>query len=140
MEPRSEGDAVGALCRALDCGELGPLAARLDHASVLRVPGHSGLGGHYQGREAIVGLLQRMATATDGTLRFEVHDTLASLRGALLIEGWLSGTRDGRPARMAVSMEALITGQVFRSITIECADRPAWDALWGGNVGEGASE
>ena len=127
----SEVDAVGALCRALDCGDLGPLAARLDDASVLRVPGHSGLGGHYQGREAIVGLLQRMATTTDGTLRFEVQGTLASRRDAIHFEGWLSGTRDSRPARMAVSMEAIVYGQVFRSITIECADRLAWDALWG---------
>ena len=131
MARRSEADAVGALCRALDCGDLGPLAARLDDASVLRVPGYSGLGGHYQGRESIVGLLQRMAAATDGTLRFEVHGTLAPRRGALHIEGWLSGTRDGLPARMTVSMELTIAGQVFRNITIECADRPAWDALWG---------
>ncbi len=131
MARRAEGDAVAALCRALDRGDLGPLAARLDDASVLRLPGHSGLGGHYQGRDAIVGLLQRMATVTDGTLRFEAHGTIASRRDALHIEGWLSCTRNDRPARMTVSMDAMIAGQVFRSITIECADRPAWDALWG---------
>lgn len=131
MARGSEADALGALCRAFDCGDLGPLAARLDDASVLRVPGYSGLGGHFQGREAIVGLLKRMAAATDGTLRFEVRGTLAPRRGALHIDGWLSGARAGLPARMSVSMELTIAGQVFRAITIECADQQAWDALWG---------
>ena len=98
MTRRSEADAVGALCRALDGRDVGPLAARLDDASVLRVPGSSGLGGDYQGREAIVGLLRRMAAATDGTLRFEVQRTLAASarcpphRGmALRHAGWPSG-------------------------------------------------
>ena len=75
MTRRSGADAVRALCRALDGRDVGPLAAWLDDASVLRVPGFSGLAGDYQGREAIVGLLRRMAAATDGTLRFEVRRT-----------------------------------------------------------------
>jgi len=28
-------------------------------------------------------------------------------------------------------VDASLAGQVFQSITIECADRSAWDALWG---------
>ena len=122
---------MGALCRALDCGDLGPLAARLDDASLLHVPGYSGLGGTYEGRESIIGLLRRMASATDGTMRLEVHGILAPRRGALRMEGWLSGTRDRLTARMTVSVELTFAGRVLRSITFECADRSAWDALWG---------
>lgn len=124
-------DAVGAFCRALDGRDVGALAARLDDASVLHVPGSSGLSGDYQGREAIVGLLQRMAAATDGTLRFEVRRSLAPHSGALRIEGWLTGTRQGRPLGATVSVDVSLAGQALRSITIGCADRSQWDAMWG---------
>ena len=131
MTRRWGADAVRALRRALDGRDVGPLAARLDDASVLKVPGLSGLGGDYQGREAIVGLLRQMAAATDGTLRFEVHHSSKSRSGALRTQGRLSGTRDGRLFSATVSVDASLAGQVFQSITIECADRSAWDALWG---------
>lgn len=122
---------MGALCRALDGRDVGPLGARLDDASLLSVPGLSGLGGNYQGHEAIVGLFRRMAAATGGTLRFEVCRSLMSSPGALRIEGRLSGTRDDHLFNATVSVDATLDGQVFRSIIIECADRSAWDALWG---------
>jgi len=131
MTRQSGANAVGALCRALDGRDVGPLAVRLDDASALCVPGCSGLGGDYQGREAIIGLLRRMAAATDGTLRFEVRRSLMSRSGALRIEGQLSGKRNGRPLGASVSVDASLADQAFRSITIECADRSAWDALWG---------
>jgi hypothetical protein len=124
-------DAVRALCRALDGRGVGPLVARLDDASVLSVPGLSGLGGDYQGREAIVGLLRRMAAATNRTLRFQAQGTLVSQRGALHIEGRLAGTRDGRLFGTTVSVDATLDGQMLRSITIECSDRSTWDTLWG---------
>ena len=128
-EPRT--DAVAALCRALDGRDVGPLASWLDDASVLRFPGLSGLGGDYQGGEAIVGLLQRMAAATDGTLHFEVDRTASPRTGASHIQGRLSGTRDGRPFRADVSVAATLTDERFRSIDLDCLDRAGWDALWG---------
>lgn len=128
----THGDEVGAmvtLCRALDGGDVGPLAARLDAKSRLRLPGLSGLGGDYQGCEAIVGVLRRMVAATGGTLRLEVHDSTAR-GGVMRIEGLLSGTRNRHPSRAPVLLDARLDGDVFGSITIECADRSAWDALW----------
>ena len=124
-------DAAGSLCRALDMADMSSLSGHLDDKSLLHVPGLSGLGGDYQGREAIIGVLRRMAGATGGTLHFEANATDLSRRGVLRVTGRLSGTRDGRPIRVTVSLDATLDGQVFRRITIECADRPAWDALWG---------
>lgn len=124
-------DAAGALCRAFDGRDVGPLAARLDDASELHVPGSSGLGGDYQGREAIIGLLQRMAAATDGTLRFEVRRSLVPHPGALRIEGWLTGTRQRRPLGATISVDVTLAGHALRSITIGCIDRSEWDAMWG---------
>ena len=118
------------LCLGLDGREVGPLAARLDDASVLHVPGLSGLGGDYQGSDAIVGLLRGMAAATDGTLRFEVGRSLMSRPDTLRVEGRLSGTRVGRPLSATIAVDAVLADQAFLSITLECADRSAWDAMW----------
>ena len=124
-------DAEGALWLALDGRDMGPLVARLDGASSLSFPGLSGLGGDYQGREAIVGLLRRMAAATGGTLHFEICRSLMSNLSALRIEGRLSGDRDGRPIDVAVTVDATLADKVFQTIDIDCADRSTWDTLWG---------
>ncbi len=123
-----------AVCRALDGRDVGPLAAMLDDVSVLRVPGYSGLGGDFQGREAIIGLLRRMASATDGTLRFEVRRSLMPHSEALRIEGRMSGARNGSPFSATVGVDATLVHRVFRSITIECADRSTWDSVWSGQA------
>jgi hypothetical protein len=124
-------DATRALCLALDGRDMGPLVARLDDTSMLSFPGLSGLGGDYNGREAIAGLLRRMAAATGGTLHFEVWRSLLSHPGALRIEGRLSGNRDGRQFSVAMSVDATLVDQAFQNISIDCSDRQAWDALWG---------
>ena len=126
----SSSDAVRVLCLGLEGREVDRFAARLDDASVLRVPGLSGLGGDYQGSDAIVGLLRSMAAATDRTLRFEVGRSLMSRPDILCVEGRLSGTRVGRPLSATITVDAVLADQVFLSITIECADRSAWDAMW----------
>ncbi len=98
---------------------------------MLSFPGLSGLGGDHNGREAIIGLLERMAAATGGTLHFEVRRSLSSHLGALRIEGSLSGTRDGRLISVAMSVDAALVDKVFQSIGIDCDDRPDRDALRG---------
>jgi hypothetical protein len=134
MTRRSGADGVRALCRALGGRDVGPLTAMLGDASVLRVPGLSGLAGDYQGREAIIGLLRHMAAATDGTLRFEVGCDLMPHSDALHIEGRMSGMRNGSPFSATVRVDATLVCQVFQSITIECADRSTWDAVWSGRA------
>ena len=130
MTRSSRVDAVEALCRALDGRDTGPLSARLDDTSVLHVPGLSGLGGDYQGRDAIVGLLQRMTAALDRTLCFEVRRSLVPRSGTLRIEGRLSGTRAGCLHGADVSVDATLAEGTLRSITIASADRSEWDAMW----------
>jgi hypothetical protein len=134
MTRRSRVDGVRALCCALDGRDVGPLAAMLGDASVLRVPGLSGLGGDYQGREAIIGLLRHMAAATAGTLRFEIRCDLMPRPQALRIEGRMSGVRNGSPFSVTLRVDATLVRQVFQSITIKCADRSTWDAVWSGQA------
>jgi hypothetical protein len=131
MAQRWENQAMGALCRALDGRDVARLADHLDDASVLHVPGFSGLGGDYQGREAIVGLIHRMAAATDGTLHFEVRGSITSRPGFLHVQGRLSGTRNGHLFSAHLSMDGSLASQVFRSIEIRCSEPSALDPLWG---------
>jgi hypothetical protein len=127
---RSGPGPLWALCRALEGRDLAALRTRLDDDSVLHLPGSSGLGGDYRGEEAIVGVLGRMAAFTDRTLRFEVRRATASGSEALHAEGHLSGTRGGHPFGASVSADVTLTDVVFRTITVDCADVSAWDAVW----------
>ena len=46
---------------ALLAGNVSAAAVALDDASVLHVPGRLGVAGDYQGEDAILGVLERMA-------------------------------------------------------------------------------
>ena len=131
MTRRSRAVPLEALRLALGGCDVAPLMARLDDTSSLHVPGHSGLGGDYHGRDAIVGILQRMSAATDETLRFETDRMPASRASPLRVHGRWTGTRSGHAFSAKVSIDAMLAGHVFRSITIGCADPSAWDAFWG---------
>jgi len=70
--------------------------AVLDEASLLHLSGRSGLAGQYQGGDAILGLLRRMAKLTAGTLRFRPSRVLTADERAIIVCGHASATRQGR--------------------------------------------
>jgi ketosteroid isomerase-like protein len=67
-----------------------------DDASLLRMPGKSGLAGHYQGRDAIVGLYERMSRLTDGTMQFTPSRVISENDQAIVVFGREHASRDGR--------------------------------------------
>lgn len=67
----------------------------LDHTSVLHIPGRSGVAGAYQGGETILGLAQRMADATDGTLQFRASRVLGGNHEAFVLIGHTAAYRRG---------------------------------------------
>jgi ketosteroid isomerase-like protein len=73
------------------------LAARaaFDHASVLRVPGNSGLAGLYQGKDAILGLCERISHLTDETLQFTPSRVIFEDDQAMVVYGREHGIRRG---------------------------------------------
>jgi ketosteroid isomerase-like protein len=111
--------------------------AVLDEASLLHVSGRSGLAGHYQGGDAILGLLRRMAELTDGTLRFRPSRVLTANESAIVVCGRATASRHGRRLDSEeVHVVSLRDGKV-REIWIFHEDQGRIDEFWaaGGKPG-----
>jgi hypothetical protein len=96
MAKESSIDPAQALCDVLAGEDAAAAEAVLDEASLLHMPGSSGLAGQYQGGEAILGLLRRMAELTDGTIRFSPSAVLTANDQAIVTHGRTNATRRGK--------------------------------------------
>ncbi len=76
--------------------EVPAAAVVLDDASLLHIPGNTGLAGDYQGREAILGLLRRMAELTGGTLQFSPSKVVIEDDQAIVLLGRVSAIRKAK--------------------------------------------
>ncbi len=111
----------------------GSVAAEvLDDASVLHLPGRSGLAGAYQGREAILGVLDRMVELTDGTLSFDVSGLLIGDAGVMVLRGCVDAGRDGvRLDADSVHVVSVRHGKI-REAWIFSLDQSGFDEFWTG--------
>lgn len=105
--------------------------SHLDDQTLLHIDGASGLAGDYVGRDAIVALMERMASATDGTLRFEVASLTVARVGHVRLCGTLSGGRGDAHLATTATLETTVNDACIREIRLSCADQSAWDAFWG---------
>ncbi len=93
MSTRSDPKMADSLRRALVRNDLLAAEAVFDVASILHVPGKSGLAGQYQGKEAILGLCARMAQLTCDTLHFTPSRVLSENDQAIVVSGRERATR-----------------------------------------------
>lgn len=121
---------VAAIVAALAGSGSAALAQHLDDRSLLHIPGASGLAGRYEGREAICALLDRMATATSGTLCFETTCMTVADGGRVRIFGEVSGGRAERSLAATAMLETTFHDSRVREAWLTCADQPAWDDFW----------
>lgn len=131
MTPTVLSPVVAAMAAALDGEGAHVVADFVDERTLLHMPGASGLAGDYQGTDAICGLIDHMASACGGTLRFETVCTTASGGSGVRLCGRVRGVRGGRSLATAATLEACISGAVIREAWLSCADQPAWDSFWG---------
>ena len=124
------GPLASAVASALDLEGIAAVARFVDDRTLLHLPGASGLAGDYQGRDAICGLLERMATACDGTLRFETLCTTADGRRGVRLHGRLYGSRLGRALAASATLETALKDDIIREAWLACPDEAAWDAFW----------
>jgi hypothetical protein len=116
------------------CAALGrsrnEVSAYLDDASVLHVPGESGLAGDYHGGDAILALVGRMVELTDGTLRFEASRYPKERRQGVLLRSRVTASRRGR--RLDTNIDLLISrrGNRLREIWIAHRDQRQVDEFW----------
>lgn len=121
---------VDAVVQALAGADAKGLRDRLDTDTMLHMPGSSGLAGDYQGREAIMGLLERMTAASDGTLGFTTEAVGAGPSGGLRLSGVVRGRRLGCALSLATSIDIDVVDGVIREARLSCEDQTTWDAFW----------
>lgn len=81
---------------ALASADVLTVEAVLDDASLLYLPGGSGLAGQYQGREAILGLLAGMAKLTDHTLQLSPLRLITADDHVIVLCGRATASRQGK--------------------------------------------
>lgn len=120
---------VQAVCAALghSCDEV---SASLDDASVLHVPGESGLAGGYHGGDAILALVGRMVELTNGTLRFETPRYPNERSQRVLLRGRVTASRRGRRLDTSVDLLISVRGDRLREVWISHGDQNQVDEFW----------
>jgi ketosteroid isomerase-like protein len=106
----------------------------IDDTSLLHVPGMSGLGGDYQGRDAIVGLFERMAQLTGRTLRFRPSRALIAGEQAIVVCGRSTARRQGRHLDTGVVHVLSLRGGIVRDIWVFHQNQDQVDRFWTGDA------
>ena len=107
-----------------------PMTQSLDDAALLHVPGRSGVAGTYQGREAILQLLDHMTDLTGGTLRFVPTRTFTTDNEMLVVCGQANAQRQTRQlATNAAYVVSLREGRV-REMWLAHQDQANFDDFW----------
>jgi len=119
-----------AMYEAIDGKHVAAVAAYLDDASLLHVSGDSGLAGDYQGRDAILGLLGRMAELTGGTLRCGVSSSMVRSGGTVILQGPVLAAREGRTLETVVKVAVTVAGGHLREIWLNHLGQSAFDDFW----------
>jgi hypothetical protein len=123
-------DCAQIFYEALDGRHEATASAFLDDVSLLHVSGGSGLAGDYQGEEAILGLLGRMAGLTDGTLRCGASRRETRADGTIVVRGSLVAVRHGRKLDTAVEVKVNINEGTVREVRVTDLHEPAFDDFW----------
>ena len=117
---------------ALLAGDVSAAAALLDDASVLHVPGRSGLAGDYQGEEAILGVLGRMAEYTHDTLRLGSLGLVAEDAHVLVLQGHISATATKSRLDTDVIHALSLRGDKIKEAWIFSLNQDDFDEFWTG--------
>ena len=125
-------DEVRSRYNALLSGDLSAAAVVLDDASVLHVPGRSGLAGDYQGQEAIVGVLERMAQYTHGTLHLGSPTLVAEDVHVLVLQGHISATATRTQLDTDVIHALSLRGDKIQEAWIFSLNQDDFDEFWAG--------
>ena len=120
------------LRQALLTNDLLAAERALDDATVLHLPGRSGLAGDYQGREPILALFARMTKLTGGTCRFLPSRVLAESNTALVVRGTQSAVRGARRLSSTAVHVFSLGDHTIREIWILHEEQQRVDEFWTG--------
>ncbi|MEA3275943.1 MAG: nuclear transport factor 2 family protein [Pseudomonadota bacterium] len=123
---------IPALYDSLLAGDDAAATFLLDDASLLHLPGRSGLAGDYQGQEAILGLLRRTAQLTRSVLHFNSPTVVSQVDQLIVLLGHMRATHMGRQlATDALHVLSLKDGKI-REVWIFSLNQNQFDAFWTG--------
>lgn len=123
---------IGTIRQALLMNELTGAEQALDDATMLHVPGRSGLAGDYQGREPILALVARMNELTEGTCRFSPSRVLADTGTAFVVRGMQRAVRGNRTLNTPAVHIFSLGDRIIRDIWILHEDQQKVDEFWAG--------
>ncbi len=130
MTQQEEARIAQAVYQALDGQNFAAAVALLDDSSMLHVPGRSGLAGDYQGREAILGLLEQTANLTRGSLRLSPAQIADSAGPPAAVRGRAEAWRQGRRLDTDIEIAVSIGDGVVREIWISHDNQSHVDEFW----------
>ena len=113
-------------------GDISAAALVLDDASIFHIPGRSGMAGDYQGKEAILGLLGRMAEFTHGTLQINSSKLVTEDDRVLVLQGHIHATATTTELNTDVIHAISLRGDKIREAWIFSLNQDAFDEFWAG--------
>lgn len=116
------------LLEALERGDPCRIAETLATDAILHVPGRTGLSGPYQGQEAILGFLRRLAQLSQGTFRFHGDRVLADGELAIVV-GRVGWDRQARRQTVPAILEVTIQREEVVQLRVFHDDQPVVDRL-----------
>jgi hypothetical protein len=119
-----------AVYRALDGRHAADVAVHLGDASVLHVDGRSGFAGEYQGPDAILEVLARMADLTDGTLSYGSPEAVSEARGDVIVAGRVRARRGRRMLDTRAVVTIGVDTELLRDAWLRHPDQDAFDRFW----------
>lgn len=127
-EPRPQ--TVEILYRQLASSSRHPALEPFDDATLLHVPGESGLAGTYQGREAILRLLNRMTDLTGGTLRFAASCTFTANDQMIVVCGHATADRHTKRLDTEMAFAVLLRCGRVREMWLAHQTQADFDDFW----------
>jgi uncharacterized protein len=116
------------LLAALERGDPARVVETLAADAILHVPGRTGLSGPYQGQEAILGFLRRLAQLSQGTFRFHGDRVLTDGELAIVI-GRVGWDRQAGHRAVPAILEVTIQREEVVQLRVFHDDQPAVDQL-----------
>ncbi|AVZ72083.1 SnoaL-like polyketide cyclase [Streptomyces lunaelactis] len=115
---------------AFGTGDMEALGSLMTADVVHHVPGSNPLSGHHKGRDAVLGLYQRLGEETNGTMQVELEAVMADGRGHVMSFHTVRADRGDRGIEIREGLFFTIVGGKITDIDQCTEDIDEEDTFW----------
>ncbi|NUK06650.1 nuclear transport factor 2 family protein [Streptomyces lunaelactis] len=115
---------------AFGTGDMETLGSLMTADVVHHVPGSNPLSGHHKGRDAVLGLYQRLGTETNGTMQVELEAVMADGRGHVMSFHTVRADRGDRGIEIREGLFFTIVGGKITDVDQCTEDIDEEDTFW----------